>query len=420
VNDQNAPMPNRTEAAVRRSRWPGWIWAVPIAAFLVVGWWAVRWLTQGGADITISFDDSHGMKENSTAVVYRGVKVGKVSDIALAKDAGSVEVSVHVDDSVKAMLTTGTQFWLRGAQPDFSDLSSLGAIVSGPTIVMAPGPGDATRRFAGLAYAPIIAGARGAPQIYGVALNGDAGQLSSGAPVKLRGFTVGEVRDVGFRYDAGSSKVTTPVTLALYPALFHLGRASDAADAALAQAMQRLVAGGLEARLARDPPVIGTAQVALEIMPSAAGATLTSADGVPQIPAASEGGVSSIVERVGKLPIEQIGQNILDVTQHAKAIAASPALNDAVSELDATLKQIHDVAANAAPQIGPLADELRRTANRLDAVANSAEQMMSGSTSQSNTQQTMREITEAARSVRDLATYLDRHPEAIIKGRSGE
>jgi paraquat-inducible protein B len=214
--------------------------------------------------------------------------------------------------------------------------------------------------------------------------------------------------------------VTTPVTLALYPALFHLGRATDAADAALKAAMQHLVGEGLEARLARDPPVIGTAQVALEIMPSAASATLSSVDGVPQIPAASEGGISSIAARVGKLPIEQIGQNILDVTQHAKAIAGSPALGDAVNELDATLKQIHEAAATATPKIGPLADELRHTAGRLDAVANSAEQMMSGSTSQSNTQQTMREITEAARSVRDLATYLDRHPEAIIKGRSGE
>jgi paraquat-inducible protein B len=413
-------MPTRTEAAVRRSRWPGWIWAVPIAALIVIGWWGIRWLMQGGEDITIAFDDTHGMKKDSTSVVYRGVKIGKVTDIALAKDSGSVEVSVHIADSVKGMLTTGTQFWLRGAEPDFSDLSSLASIVSGPTIVMAPGPGEATQHFSGLAHPPVIAGARGAPQPYGVALNGEAGRLASGAPVKLRGFTVGEVRNVGFRYDAASGKVTTPVTLALYPALFHLGRATEGADAALAHAMQRLVGEGLEARLARDPPMIGTAQVTLEVMPAAAGATLAFADGVPQIPAASEGGVSSIVERVGKLPIEQIGENILDATQHAKAIAASPALGDAVSELDATLKQIHDVAATAAPKIGPLADELRQTAGRLDAVANSADRLMSGTTSQSNTQQAMREITEAARSVRDLAAYLDQHPEAIIKGRSGE
>jgi paraquat-inducible protein B len=32
----------------------------------------------------------------------------------------------------------------------------------------------------------------------------------------------------------------------------------------------------------------------------------------------------------------------------------------------------------------------------------------------------IRELTEAARSVRGLADYLDRHPEALIRGRKGD
>jgi paraquat-inducible protein B len=32
----------------------------------------------------------------------------------------------------------------------------------------------------------------------------------------------------------------------------------------------------------------------------------------------------------------------------------------------------------------------------------------------------MRELTEAARSVRGLADYLDRHPEALLRGRKGD
>ena len=35
---ESAPGPKRTPAKARRSWWPGWIWAVPIAALLVVGW----------------------------------------------------------------------------------------------------------------------------------------------------------------------------------------------------------------------------------------------------------------------------------------------------------------------------------------------------------------------------------------------
>ena len=42
MNDTPHSEVKRTEAAVRRTRWPGWIWAVPLAALLLVGWWLLR------------------------------------------------------------------------------------------------------------------------------------------------------------------------------------------------------------------------------------------------------------------------------------------------------------------------------------------------------------------------------------------
>jgi hypothetical protein len=44
---------------------------------------------------------------------------------------------------------------------------------------------------------------------------------------------------------------------------------------------------------------------------------------------------------------------------------------------------------------------------------------MGGATSQTGLEETMREVKEAARAIRSMADYLDRHPEALIKGRSG-
>jgi paraquat-inducible protein B len=412
----------RTEAGVRRSRWPGWIWGIPIAAALLVGWWALRSVTRGGEDITISFDDVHGMKESgNTSIVYRGFKVGKVTDIKLAEDGGSVEVGAHVDESVKNYLTSGTQFWLRGAKPSLADLSSLGSVLSGPTIVMDPGPGGAQKHFAGRSREPIVSAAQDQPQEYVAVLNGSVGRLEPGQPVKLRGFTVGEVKTVGFRYDAKSGAITTPVRLALYPSLFRFGGATAADNAAaLTTAVDRLIREGLHAKLERDPPLIGDAEVELEMQPNSSGEAPAAMNGVPQIPAEPGGGLSSIVARVQKVPIEQIAQNVLDVTNHIDKIASSPKLDDAIAELDATLGQIHRTADDAGPKIAALVDGLRKTASQLDDTARAASKTLGGTPSQGGTQQAMQEITEAARSVRDLANYLDRHPEALLRGRSGE
>lgn len=435
MSDPDRPAVARTSAEVRRGWWPGWIWAIPVAALILVGWWALRTFLLGGEDITISFADAHGMKPRSTSVVYRGMEIGKVSELALAKDGNGVTATVQIDETAAKLLTTGTLFWLRGASPSLSDPSSLSALLSGPTIVMEAGPGKPTKHFVGLVQRPVISGAHGPPQIYRVMLSGTVGRLSPGEPVKLRGFTVGEVRDIGFRYDAMSGKIETPVTLALYPKLFHIEKSNSSEDeAALKTAIDRMVGEGLRAQLQRDPPLIGSPEVTLDVMPGEKGATLATVDGVPQIPAASGGDISSIVDRINKVPVDQIARNVDDIAHHVDQLVASPALADAISQLDATLAELHKTTSTAGPQITTLVVRLRQTAGRLDDAlrsvkataktaqhaASAADNVLGGAPSQDDAQKAMREITEAARSVRELADFLDRHPEALIQGRSGE
>jgi paraquat-inducible protein B len=421
VSKDDAPQPARTQATARRSSWPGWIWAIPIAALLLIGWWVLRSLTRGGEDVTISFNETHGLKQDSSNLEYRGMKVGKVSEVKLAKDGKTVDVTVHVDAEAEKFVTSGTQFWLRGAEPSFSDLSSLSAIVSGPTIVMEPGPGNPQKHFVGRERRPIVAGAQGEPALYGISFRGDVGKLKQGEPVKLRGFNVGEVREIGFRYDATTGEIATPVTVALYPALFHIeGDNAAARQAALATAISALIGKGLHARLERDPPVIGNEEVVLEMAQSGPGAVPAPVDGVPQIPAEEEGGAQSIISKVNKLPIDQIAQNVLDITRHVDTLAASPKLADAINQLDATVDQIRKTADAAGPKITALVESLRNTAAQLRQAAAQADNVLGGTPNQNGMQKTLNEITEAARSLRDLADYLDRHPEALIKGRTGE
>jgi paraquat-inducible protein B len=418
---ERGPETNRTTAEVRRGWWPGWIWAVPIAALLVVGWLGIRALTSGGEDVTIAFDNAHGIKPQDTSIEYRGMKIGSVSDVALSQDGRKVLVTASIDESATRYLKTGTLFWLQGANPSLSNLSSLGSVLSGPTIIMAPGPGKATTHFNGLARQPAVAQTAGPSQNYEVSFAGAVGSLALGDAVKLEGFTVGKVEEVGFRYDARTGSLETPVTIALFPSLFRMKGASPAASlAALRAAISSLIQKGLRANLDQDPPLIGSYRVSLEMVAGAPPATPAVVDGMPQIPVAPSGGLNSIVNRFNKVPIDQIAQNVLDITKHLDEVVSSPKLKDAVAELDASLKQIRTTVGRVGPQVTALAGKLRDTADQLDETAKAADKTLGGTPSQHGLDKTMREISDAARSVRSLADYLDRHPEALIKGRSGD
>lgn len=411
--------PERVRAGVRHGWWPGWIWAIPIAALLIVIWLGARYLLAGGTDITIRFTDAHGMKKQNTNIMLRGTNVGHVTGIELTDDGTAVIVTASIDEDAAKFLRTGTRFWLKGAEPSLSNLSSIGSLLSGPSIAMSPGPGHKAEHFIGLERKPIAPSATERPILYEISLGSDAGSLSGGAPVMLRGFTVGEVRDVGFAYDPTTGAISTPATLAIYPSLFHIkGERTTPTSAEVSAEIERLIDKGMRARLARNPPLVGRYAVSLQSEPGApAAGPLKTLDGMPRIPVASGGGIASIVNRIKKVPIKRITQNVLQITQHVAALTSSPKLKDAIVQLDAALRQIHQTTAKAGPQIGPLIARLRRAAADLESTTHSANRLMNGTATQTGLTNTAAEIKQAARAVRSLANYLDRHPAALIRGR---
>jgi paraquat-inducible protein B len=428
---------------------------VPLAALGVVAWLVVRALTQGGTDITIMFTNVHGVKKD-TDIMYRGLKVGSVTAVSLTPDGSAVHVSAHMQDSASSFLTTGTVFWLQGAQPSLSNLASLSAILSGPNIVMEPGAGASSTHFNGLVHQPLPAN-HGAPVLYTVAFEGAVGELSAGDAVTVRGFPVGEVQAIGFHYDAATGRIDTPVMLALYPDLFHIQGATRPESAeALRAALTQLVEAGLRARLEREPPLIGSYRVTLEMVPGAPAAEVHLAKDVPEIPTAPGGGLDSIVTRFKDIPIDQIAQNVLAITQHVDTLVSSPKLTDSIVQLDAslrdvhtvvqevgpqvdklvqalrhtmgqleqtaqaTLRDVHTMVQEVGPQVGQLVQALRHTAEQLEQTAQAADKTLGGAPSQTGFNDTLREIKAAARAVRSLADYLDQHPEALITGRPGK
>ena len=217
---QRVEEPRRTVSEIRRSRWPGWIWAIPLAAVAVVAWLLVRFTSARGFEVTLSVEDATGITAKSTKVLYRGFDAGEVSDISLSNDRKRVELQLDIDKDLEPEVNAGSRFYVEGGSPSLSDLASLKSIVAGPTIILVPGTGKPQRRFAAMQGSPPKPLEVSVP--YLVRFAGDVGGLKPGAPVILRGFTVGEVDRVQLQIDARSASISTPIVLLLDPTKFHL------------------------------------------------------------------------------------------------------------------------------------------------------------------------------------------------------
>lgn len=553
----NEPLPRRTEAETQKSWWPGWIWAVPIAAIGVAAWLGLRALARGGETVTVAFDASHGVKAGQTKVTLRGVDVGEVVGVTLADGAHGVRMKLRLDRKAAPYLRTGSRFWLEGAEVDLTDLSSIRDLLAGPQIAMEPGPGPRARRFIGLDRPPAMpepapgtafvlttddlgalqqgssvyygglavgkvtavrlmgprrfeldafvrapydryvttaarfwsvgavdvsasghgvkaqltspmalvaggvafgapdrappaprapsrqhftlyddkAGAMAAPvgpQVpFVVRFDGAVGALKPGAAVDLEGFRVGQVTSVALRYDARTGRLETPVRIELEPLRLDIRGAGPAAGAdwtpAVDAMMRRLVARGLRASLAEDPPLVGAQRVDLGFVKGARPAVLAVEDGVPDIPATAPADVTAIerqagqvLTRLNQVPIERIGDDVRQAADRIRTLADSPKLDAIVGHVDSATAELDRTVRQVGPQVGPLVAQLRRTAAAADQTVAAADRVIGGDpeSQDADLPSALHQLTETARSIRALADYLDRHPEALIRGKA--
>jgi ABC-type transporter Mla subunit MlaD len=101
---------------------------------------------------------------------------------------------------------------------------------------------------------------------------------------------------------------------------------------------------------------------------------------------------------------------------------SSPELKDSLTHLHSTLTSIDKLLGDVQPQIGPLIGKLHDAAAELSGTATALRQVVEsgGPNENASLPDAIRQITEAARSIKTLTDYLDRHPEALIRGKRPE
>jgi paraquat-inducible protein B len=250
--------------------------------------------------------------------------------------------------------------------------------------------------------------------------------LSVGAPVTMLGLPGGEVTAVGLAIDPKTFNIRGRVEIASYPE--RLIARLDLKQAAAGQAMvrslkerhvlmQRLVEQrGLRAQLRSGNLITGQLFVAFDFYPDAPKVKVDWNQEPVEIPVVPstvqdlEQKITGIVAKLDKLPYEAIGTDLTKVLT---------TLNQTLEDVSKSLSRID---TDITPGLKTTLDELRGTIAAVDRTINNADTTLVGkdAPAQQELRDALQEIARAARSLRVLADYLERHPESLIRGKTDE
>ena len=296
--------------------------------------------------------------------------------------------------------------------------------------------------------------------------------LSVGNAVLFRGVKIGSVKSISIEADAKELTVAIPVIIEIDPALVKMVHEKRKLD--IEKSLSQLIERGFRAQLTMGSLVTGQLLIGLGFYPDTP-VRLTGMDtGYPEIPT-----IPSPFERITdvmqRLPVEDIINKLLSAFGAIEALVKSPdipetlnALKETVEDtrklithldsrieplalnLDQTVSAYKRLAQDVDAQVVPLASGVDQTLDntralvrnvddRSEALARSMEETLGkaretlehgrqaldaaketvrkDSPLMYQLDQTLEEISAMARSIRSLADYLERHPDALIYGK---
>ncbi len=338
-----------------------------------------------------------GSLSRGSPIRYRGIDVGQVTRYRLSQEHDRVEIEIFIRAPHDRFIHEDTRFWdisgidlelgAKGVRVGLDAVSTLlaGGIsftnrfrtsdsdAQAPANTVFPLYDTETPRFEETRSfsAPL--------KLYFE--NGVAG-LSVGAPVEFKGLRIGTVRDISAEADASRDGIDTYAIIEIEPDRLPGTQPTDTPDPEtrlkdVYAFLDRMVQHGLKGQLKTGNILTGQSLINLDVFPDPAGDRLEYSGDYPVLPTVPEtfqgliDQVDDILRRIDEMPLETIAGNLKEATETLDQLMHS--LNP---EEGGTLGlQIHE---------------------------------------------TLQELGRASRAIRSTAEYLERHPEALIKGKQGD
>jgi paraquat-inducible protein B len=350
-------------------------------------------------------------------VYFRQFQVGRVIDENLLPD-GSTRVTVFVEAPYDGFVKPVTRFWNAsgidvklGADGLNVQTESLAALLAGG-IAFDDGPIEALFAAGGTAgeitlyknETEAMAPPDGDPHYVRMRFSQALRGLDVGAPVEFVGVNIGSVVAVDLGYQRQDRSFPVIVTAKLYPR--RMGQAYEALAAqgntesveTLAAFVGTLVHRGLRAQPRSGSLLTGKLYIALDFLPASPRIAFDASIRPLELPTVNgsyqelEANIGRLVKKVNDLPLEQI-----------------------TADLHTDLKDLHETLSELHSRVLPSAVD---TLSALHGTLDSADRTLDvESPLQRGLAETLSETRGTLQAVHDLADYLDRHPDALLRGR---
>ena len=313
---------------------------------------------------------------------------------------------------------------------------------------------------------------------YAAYFDGSVKGLRIGAPVVFRGVRIGEVQDIALHYYRQEHEFKIPVIITLFPEKV-VGMGLELSPQEEEQSWEKLLDDGLRATLELQSIVTGQLLISLDFHKDAplnlkGLEALKLGPGVREIPTIKSG-LQLLGKQIEQLPLGEIAADLQLSLRGIKEFVNSPEFGKSLHYFEQTTREARDVVAkvnekvdplfarldqtlldaqkllravdsqveplaaslkgtsddagkllrNVNNRIGPLQADLNKTTAQLRSALASAESAINEIDTMVDDESDLRyyidiflrELTLAARSIRALADYLERNPDALLRGK---
>jgi paraquat-inducible protein B len=362
-----------------------------------------------------------GSLDIGSPVYYRRVRVGQVVAYQLEPNGQDLSLRVFVDKPYDQLVTANTRFWhasgidikldAGGLKVNTQALATMllgGVAFQDPDNAKAAAAAGEDTRF-------ILASDQAEamkpldelkPALAVLNFDQSVRGLSPGAALDFRGIVVGQVRSIGIEYQRDKKTFRFPVIVELYPSRMGFSpRDLDDKQKTndIAETMNRR---GLRAQLRNGNLLTGQLYVAFDFFPKAAPAKVSVDGPMPELATTPgtldelQAKLGSIVNKIDNVPFEQIGRDLR---------TSMAALDKMLDNADKLMAQVD---GNLVPQFAAALQDARQTLQAAN------QTLAPNAPLQQDTRRMMQELTRSAASLRSLTDYLERHPEALLRGKA--
>jgi paraquat-inducible protein B len=349
-------------------------------------------------------------------VYFRQIRVGQVVAYELEKDGQSVDIKIFIHAPHHKRVHKNTRFWNAGGLDVSVDAGGIkvntesfvtimiGGIAFETPMDLDPGPAAQEDEIFRLydTREDIYKKTYVKKTRWLLHFQGSVGGLSVGAPVKFKGIRIGEVIDINLEFDYDAVAFRIPVVIEIEPERIAMtGKKTIASE----RGTEVLVEKGLRAQLKQGNLLTGQLYIDVDMYPDEPFRKIVYGGKYPEIPTIPTPieeitkGITRIVDRLEKLPLEQIGNDLRETLAH---------LNKSTEQL---VKLMENLDNTLVPAATDTLERSQTTLMKLDRLL-SAE-----SPTGHELKRVLTEMADAARNISVLADYLGRHPDSLVFGK---